>query len=145
MTELLLLSVQGSIQFTLQACHIRFFILRGDSCLLDIHILLNTIKSPSIMNSQASASWIPVCLPKFYPSGFVNAYISFLLRDTSCERSPPSPSATSTSSTKNEMDEVQDPDVSLICVSSTNDFEHVKNWCETATKVEPNSTQLLNF
>jgi len=119
---------------------------KSDNCLLDIHILLNTIKSPSIMNSQASASWIPVCLPKFYPSGFVNAYISFLLRDTSCgSLSPPSPSATSTSLTKTEMDEVQEPDVSLICVSSTNDFEHVKSWCETATKVEPNSARLLNF
>lgn len=101
----------------------------------DIHILLNTIKSPSIMNSQASASWIPVCLPKFYPSGFVNAYISFLPRDTSQgNSSPPSPSTTSTPPGENEMDEVQESNISLICVSSTGDFEHVKNWCETATK-----------
>lgn len=122
------------------------FLLRSDNCLLDIHILLNTIKSPSIMNSQASASWIPVCLPKFYPSGFVNAYISFLLRDTSCgSLSPPSPSTTSTPLIRTGMDEVQKPDVGLICVSSTSDFEHVKSWCETATKVELNSTRLLNF
>ena len=42
----------------------------------DLHIILNTIHSPSIYNSPANASWIPVCLPKFNPSGFVNAYIT---------------------------------------------------------------------
>lgn len=43
------------------------------------------------------------------------------------------------------MDEVQESNISLICVSSTGDFEHVKNWCETATKVELSSTQLSIF
>ncbi|KAJ7600833.1 trafficking protein Mon1-domain-containing protein [Mycena floridula] len=47
----------------------------------DVHILLNTIHSPSIVNSPASSSWIPVCLPKFKPEGFVNAYISFMRKD----------------------------------------------------------------
>lgn len=101
----------------------------------DIHILLNTIKSPSISNSQASASWIPVCLPKFNPSGFVNAYITFPLLDSPLgDLSPPSSSAASTTSGKNEADETQDPNISLICISSTGEFEHVKSWCETATK-----------
>jgi hypothetical protein len=44
----------------------------------DLHILLNTIHSPSILNSSASASWLPVCLPKFNPSGFLNVYVNFL-------------------------------------------------------------------
>ncbi|KXN88162.1 Vacuolar fusion protein MON1 [Leucoagaricus sp. SymC.cos] len=100
----------------------------------DIHILLNTIKSPSISNSQASASWIPVCLPKFNPSGFVNAYISFLLREYPVsELSSPSSSASSTTSEENDAD-MHDPNITLICISSTGDFDHVKTWCETATK-----------
>lgn len=49
----------------------------------DIHILLNTVYAPSIVNAPAATSWIPMCLPKFNPSGFVNAYISFLSRPDS--------------------------------------------------------------
>ncbi|KAF7365043.1 Helicase with zinc finger domain 2 [Mycena venus] len=49
----------------------------------DIHTLLNTIHVPSTLNSPASASWIPVCLPK--SSGFVNAYISFPQKDDGLE------------------------------------------------------------
>ncbi|KAL0961249.1 hypothetical protein HGRIS_006211 [Hohenbuehelia grisea] len=66
----------------------------------DIHIMLNTIHNPSILHSPASVSWIPVCLPKFNPSGFVNTYISYLRRDgdspgPSGAASPvPSPTAT---------------------------------------------------
>ncbi|VDC00774.1 unnamed protein product [Peniophora sp. CBMAI 1063] len=44
----------------------------------DLHILLNTVHSPSILNSSASASWLPICLPKFNSTGFVNAFVSFL-------------------------------------------------------------------
>ncbi|KAF9046459.1 vacuolar fusion protein MON1 [Panaeolus papilionaceus] len=47
----------------------------------DLHIVLNTIHSPSVVNSLASASWIPVCLPKFNSSNFVNACINFLRKD----------------------------------------------------------------
>ena len=50
------------------------------STLVDLHILINTIHSPSIINSSAAASWLPICLPKFNPSAFVNAYVSFLRR-----------------------------------------------------------------
>ncbi|KAF9049532.1 DUF254-domain-containing protein [Hymenopellis radicata] len=55
----------------------------------DIHILMNTVHNPSIYNSPASASWIPICLPKFNPSGFLNVYIAFLQR----EDPPPSEGA----------------------------------------------------
>ncbi|THH30723.1 hypothetical protein EUX98_g3458 [Antrodiella citrinella] len=44
----------------------------------DLHILINTIHVPSIMNSSASASWLPICLPKFDPAAFVNAYVTFM-------------------------------------------------------------------
>ncbi|TDL17259.1 DUF254-domain-containing protein [Rickenella mellea] len=41
----------------------------------DLHILLNTIHAPSIFDSPAS--WLPICLPKFNPAGFLHAYVSF--------------------------------------------------------------------
>jgi len=44
----------------------------------DMHILMNTVHSPSIVKSSASASWLPICLPKFNASGFVNVFVSFL-------------------------------------------------------------------
>ncbi|KAF9454805.1 DUF254-domain-containing protein [Macrolepiota fuliginosa MF-IS2] len=97
----------------------------------DIHILLNTIKSPSISNSQASASWIPVCLPKFNPSGFVNAYISFLRDEPIIDSSP---SSSSTDSIKDGATEAREPSISLICISGTGDFDYVKDWCEGAIK-----------
>ena len=45
--------------------------------LLDLHLLLNTLSSPAL-RSSASASWLPICLPKFNPKGFLYCYVSFL-------------------------------------------------------------------
>jgi vacuolar fusion protein MON1 len=59
----------------------------------DLHILLNTVHSPSILNSSASASWIPVCLPKFNPSGFANVYVSFFPDTAEHVQSPDTPKA----------------------------------------------------
>ncbi|EKM79357.1 hypothetical protein AGABI1DRAFT_74328 [Agaricus bisporus var. burnettii JB137-S8] len=99
----------------------------------DVHILLNTVNSPSICNSQASASWIPVCLPKFNPSGFVNAYVSFPLRDNPLLDPSLPPSAASTSSLKSD-DETPDTNIIMICISGSGDFDYVKTWCDVATK-----------
>lgn len=46
----------------------------------DLHILVNTVQSSSSVNSSAAASWLPICLPKFNPAAFVNAYVTFLRR-----------------------------------------------------------------
>lgn len=122
---------------------------RSDHLCSDIHILLNTIHSPSILNSPASSSWIPVCLPKFNPSGFVNAYISFLSRDkkpdevldgtipasesiyiedevvnsepTLTQKKVPSTNATS--------------DVALVCISGGGEFDAIRGWCDSVTQV----------
>ncbi|GJE86335.1 trafficking protein Mon1-domain-containing protein [Phanerochaete sordida] len=68
----------------------------------DLHILINTVHSPSIINSSAAASWLPICLPKFNPGAFVNAYVSFLRRgdDHQQPQAPvtPTPGATATTS-----------------------------------------------
>lgn len=114
---------------------------------LDIHILLNTVHSPSIANSPASSSWIPICLPKFNPSGFVNAYVSFLRNDDIHEaqagehvsgaedatdsRSPNSP--------RHNMKFFHTSDqrrITLLCISGGGDLDTVRTWCDTVTQVQ---------
>ncbi|KAG8714724.1 Vacuolar fusion protein mon1 [Ceratobasidium sp. 394] len=43
----------------------------------DLHLLLNTLSAPAL-RSSSSASWLPICLPKFNPKGFLYCYVSFL-------------------------------------------------------------------
>lgn len=127
---------------------------------LDLHILLNTIHAPSILNSPASASWIPVCLPKFNPSGFVNAYISFLqkseeekaqgarnrVQDHADAETPIRDCVSHESGDANNsfnfeaVDQRQNPPTSesgiaLVCISGGGEFETVRMWCDTVTKV----------
>lgn len=40
----------------------------------DLHVLLNTVTAPSLRDSPAS--WLPICLPKFNPAGFLHAYVA---------------------------------------------------------------------
>ncbi|KAG6831949.1 hypothetical protein H0H92_006550 [Tricholoma furcatifolium] len=95
----------------------------------DIHIILNTIHSPSILNSPASSSWIPLCLPKFNPSGFANAYISFLRQDRDLA-STPTPPITNPEHTSS----IQFP-LALVCISAGGDFDAIRSWCATVTEV----------
>ncbi|BEI85143.1 hypothetical protein CcaverHIS002_0505440 [Cutaneotrichosporon cavernicola] len=45
----------------------------------DMHLLFNTIAtSPTLREVE---TWLPICLPKFNPQGFVHAYISFIRED----------------------------------------------------------------
>lgn len=113
----------------------------------DIHILLNTIHSPSILNSPASASWIPVCLPKFNPSGFVNAYISFLRKDDEQKAGEASLMTRSSEETQEETPTVnnirpkpwlprpEDSGIALICISGGGEFDTIRGWCDTVTQV----------
>lgn len=118
----------------------------------DLHILVNTIHSPSIINSAAAASWLPICLPKFNPSAFVNAYVSFLRRteDDALQTptlgpvadgaaSPPLPPHTGTSDDTRSESTVEKGkgvtlEVGLIVVSGLADFEAVRGWCATASE-----------
>lgn len=120
---------------------------------------MNTIHAPSILNSPASASWIPVCLPKFNPGGFVNSYISFLRKGeeaqqidanggeggeadaetpTGTELRPGSGKAGSTvASVRSDKQNAQELDsgIALVCISGGGEFETVRTWCDTVTKV----------
>jgi hypothetical protein len=118
---------------------------------------MNTIHAPSILNSPASASWIPVCLPKFNPAGFVNSYISFLRKgeeetqqvDSNSAESGEADAETPDSRPYNgDADSVVaserpgkqilhrlDSGIALVCISGGGEFETVRTWCDTVTKV----------
>ncbi|CCM03516.1 uncharacterized protein FIBRA_05650 [Fibroporia radiculosa] len=112
----------------------------------DIHVLVNTIHAPSILNSSASASWLPVCLPKFNSAAFVNAYVMFLGRDAVTSTAPKSPRNNTESDIVVDESQPTDaiaesrepsildkpvPEIGLVCVSGSADFEAVRKWCDT--------------
>ncbi|KAL1409082.1 Vacuolar fusion protein mon1 [Vanrija albida] len=45
----------------------------------DMHLLLNTLATSATLRTVET--WLPLCLPKFNPAGFVHAYISFVRDD----------------------------------------------------------------
>ncbi|KAG1855796.1 vacuolar fusion protein MON1 [Suillus tomentosus] len=117
----------------------------------DIHILVNTVYSPSIVNSPASASWIPVCLPKFNPAGFVNAYITFLHRPdtdynfhqrTTLENNESADITGASHIAENSRGTpsrhttrlIEDSGIGLVCISGGSEFETVRAWCDIVTQ-----------
>ncbi|KAG1745888.1 DUF254-domain-containing protein [Suillus paluster] len=112
----------------------------------DIHILVNTVYSPSIVNSPASASWIPVCLPKFNPAGFVNAYIAFLHRPDADQKSyqrttrETDESVAETTGVSHDITSrhttrlMEDSGIGLVCISGGGEFETVRAWCDIVTQ-----------
>jgi vacuolar fusion protein MON1 len=113
----------------------------------DIHILLNTIQASSILNSLSSASWIPVCLPKFNPAGYVNTYISFLEKGESEEKH--------NQDTKNAVEPAghtvtpnpsrgqADMGVALVCITGGGEIESIRGWCDSIAQVWSHSDTLL--
>nr|AHC00625.1 sand family protein [Ganoderma lucidum] len=116
----------------------------------DLHILINTIHSPSILNNSATASYLPVCLPKFNPSAFVNAYVMFLPRSEPQDAAKKPPTCESdTESTWSAAEEQRTddaasshsmfsgaspnhiPQVALVAVSGNADFELVRGWADS--------------
>ncbi|CAG0894366.1 unnamed protein product, partial [Cyprideis torosa] len=45
----------------------------------DLHIVMNLVANSE--SFKAAESWTPICLPKFDPSGFLHAHISYLAED----------------------------------------------------------------
>ncbi|KAF9568812.1 DUF254-domain-containing protein [Agrocybe pediades] len=130
----------------------------------DLHIIMNTIHSPPIFNSPAAASWIPVCLPKFNPSGFVNAYINFLRKDDTVNPQEPltfapidSPDSESSSSPSTERDSsslredsqdgLNESGIAIVCINVGGELEVVRNWCDSVVKkitTDGSLTALIN-
>lgn len=109
--------------------------------MLDIHIIVNTIHSPSIYNSPAAASWIPVCLPKFNPAGFVNAYVTFLRKPEHNEvdalNTDPGVLGDGQGHPSGRVADglQQDAGIGLVCISGGGDFETVRGWCDAVAEV----------
>jgi hypothetical protein len=71
----------------------------------DLHLLLNVLSaSPALRTSE---TWLPICLPKFNPDGFVYAFISYIR-----------------------------PEVGLVFVSADKEgFEPLREWRDGVVKV----------
>lgn len=112
--------------------------------------MLNTVQSPSIYNSPAPASWIPICLPKYNPQSFVHAYISFLRRqethgssdrpqtpvpesDVPDETTGPKSNANNYPITSNE--DLQSPSIILVCISTGADMDVTRGWSNSVAQV----------
>ena len=91
----------------------------------DLHILLATIAAPSIKGT--TASWLPICLPKFNASGFLHAYVSFIRSE---------------GDTPGENAETErKPSIVLILISASGDFDSVRAWSSyTIDQLESSST-----
>lgn len=130
--------------------HVPFILILINVPTTDVHIILNTVQSPSIFNSPAPASWIPICLPKYNPQSFVHAYISFLRRrevhgmpdrpptpvpesDVPEETVGPNSNVNNYAVTCNE--DLQSPSILLVCISTGADMDVVRGWCNSATEV----------
>lgn len=121
---------------------------------------MNIAHSPSIVNSSASASWLPLCLPKYNSSGFVNVFVTFLQSERNSESvaTPPESKAKSRiaqpietpspTSISHEDPAKSDPfpprrdtnpgvDVGLVCVTANGDFESIRDWCDVVIGVRP--------
>ena len=126
-------------------CNYQSVLFDLSNTILDLHIILNTLHSPSILNSPASASWIPFCLPKFNPSGFVNVFIAFPRKDDTgaqgAHNTPPHDQTFSTEHLENAAEslggpnELNESDVALVCITGGGDFEAIRGWCETVITV----------
>ena len=111
---------------------------------------MNTIHSPSIFNSPAASSWIPFCLPKFNAGGFVNAYITFIRKDSNVHLSDvtASPSHDDRESTKslertrteeNTQPEAQvgldESGIAFVSISGSGEFDAIRGWCDSVINV----------
>ncbi|KAI9512410.1 trafficking protein Mon1-domain-containing protein [Russula earlei] len=135
----------------------------------DLHILLNTAHSPSIVNSSASASWLPLCLPKYNPSAFVHVFVTFLQSDAQSEpagapspehrtksriypsgdtpHSIPAPEVDGTKPESSLLDRggSSGADIGLLCVSANGDFESIRAWCGVVIERLENDGTLANI
>lgn len=93
----------------------------------DLQVLLATIGSPAVKGN--SASWLPICLPKFNSNGLLHTYASYLQLPTT----PPQEGGEAEEASENSQ-EASMPSICLAIVSASGDFESVRDWADVATK-----------
>jgi len=94
-----------------------------------------------------------VCLPKFNPAGFVNAYITFLRKPEYNGVDPPNPNPDFLGDRQGDpsgrmVDAPQqagqlDKGIGLVCISGGGEFETVRGWCDAVAE-KMNTTGLLD-
>ena len=113
----------------------------------DLHILVNTVHSPSIINSAAAASWLPICLPKFN-AGFLHAYVTFPQRSEAEAKPEDRAQSTSASGNSTPNDEASSLPIGLglVCISGGGggEFETIRAWCEDVIKVRISFTAFFS-
>jgi hypothetical protein len=106
----------------------------------DLHVLLNTLSAPSVTRGGATASWLPLCLPKFDSAGFVNAYVHFL--EPPAEPAPADAGAdegTEEPGLDDDDDQQGAPGhgIAFVCVSAGADFDAIRAWGDSVAEVRP--------
>ncbi|EPQ31033.1 uncharacterized protein PFL1_01222 [Pseudozyma flocculosa PF-1] len=88
----------------------------------DMHLLVNTVYGTEAIREPGGESWVPICLPKFAPQGFVHAYVSFLER-------PAGPGGASGEGRHDGADGDDDSSLALVMVTGDRDgFSELSAW-----------------
>ncbi len=104
----------------------------------DLHILLNTLSSPSLTSesSASSLSWLPICLPRYHSEAFLHVYLSFLDHDETMAPKHSSENSEETSTISERGCDETSNDLGLVIVTpKKDDFERVRAWAESIEEV----------
>lgn len=109
---------------------------------IDCQLLINTVFATKALKEGGTQSWVPICLPKFAPHGFVYAHVSFLDDEAILRRSgsadkdkdrqqeqPPSHSYVSSKAASKDRENASRPELGLVLVTGNPDgFEDMSAW-----------------
>ncbi len=104
----------------------------------DLHILLNTLSSPSLTSesSASSLSWLPICLPRYHSEAFLHVYLSFLDHDETMAPKHSSENSEEMSTISERGSDETSNDLGLVIVTpKKDDFERVRAWAESIEEV----------
>ena len=86
---------------------------------VDCHLLINTVYATKAMKEVGTQSWVPICLPKFAPQGFLYAHVSFLEEEEDDDDNGQLVQSV----------DVPRPEVALVLVTSNPDgFDEMSTW-----------------
>ena len=90
---------------------------------MDCHLLVNTVLSTDALKEGGTQSWVPICLPKFAPQGFLYAHVSFLDDEAREDKNEKAKDVTATSVSNRH------PDLGLVLVTANPDgFDDMSAW-----------------
>lgn len=102
---------------------------------IDCQLLINTVFATKALKEGGTQSWVPICLPKFAPQGFVYAHVSFLDEEADAmQEAGHSASTHDTSSVhdgkgKQRENSRNKPELGLVLVTGNPDgFEEMSQW-----------------